>query len=343
MEIKDLIIPILIFSFYFIFLKKYQFLNDGISDSEHKNFLENNHKPILIGGIYLYTIILLFMNNHSIILKIIFGLIFVLGILSDKNILPSPKLRLYFQIILLFCLVFFGNLKIENLSLEILNTFLANGLFNILFTVFCLAVLINGSNFIDGLNCLLSGYYILVILSIFFISFNFNNIDLLQNEILRLFLFSLMVFFIFNILGLVYLGDSGSYLVSAFIGVYLIQLILKNNLLSPYYVALILWYPAFENLFSLIRRSFKKKEVSTADNLHLHQLLYLYLKSLKIIDIKKLNSMTGIIILIFNIPSFLVASFFPFYSINLIIMIMINIFIYLLSYYFFSKHSIDKK
>ena len=41
-------------------------------------------------------------------------------------------------------------------------------------------------------------------------------------------------------------------------------------------MCILLWYPAFENLFSLIRRSFKKN-VSEADKLHLHQLIFRYL------------------------------------------------------------------
>ena len=39
-----------------------------------------------------------------------------------------------------------------------------------------------------------------------------------------------------------------------------------------------LWYPCFENLFSIIRKfNFKKSPISP-DNKHLHQLLFIFLK-----------------------------------------------------------------
>ena len=50
-----------------------------------------------------------------------------------------------------------------------MNSLLSNDIFNIFFTVFCLAVLLNGSNFLDGLNGLISGYYLIIILSLLFL------------------------------------------------------------------------------------------------------------------------------------------------------------------------------
>ena len=65
-------------------------------------------------------------------------------------------------------------------------------------------------------------------------------------------LYAIIIFFIFNIFGLVYLGDGGTYLLSLFIGTYLIKFNYYNDFISPYYIAVLLWYPAFENLFSLL-------------------------------------------------------------------------------------------
>ena len=144
-------------------------------------------------------------------------------------------------------------------------------------------------------------------------------------------------FFIFNIIGKVYLGDSGSYLVSLLIGTYLIKLYFINNNLSPYYIALLLWYPAFENLFSLIRRMSKKKNVSNPDNRHLHQLVYLYFKSKNIINIKFLNSFSSIIILIFFLPGIVFASYFPYNPQSLILILALNVMFYLFVYKFLAK------
>ena len=48
--------------------------------------------------------------------------------------------------------------------------------------------------------------------------------------------------------------------------------------ISPYYIANLLWYPAFENLFSIFRRTIYKKKNYKADNDHLHQLIFKYFK-----------------------------------------------------------------
>ena len=49
--------------------------------------------------------------------------------------------------------------------------------------------------------------------------------------------------------------------------------------MSPFFIALLFWYPAFENLFSILRRKFYQgKNVKYADNLHLHHLLFNVLK-----------------------------------------------------------------
>ena len=120
--------------------------------------------------------------------------------------------------------------------------------------------MVNGSNFIDGLNGLLSGYFLGVILSILYIVNNFENISFLEIDILKVLFFSLLIFYLFNIFGKVYLGDSGSYLLALIIGYLSIKLVLQNPFISPYYIASLLWYPAFENLFSLIRR-IKKKNI----------------------------------------------------------------------------------
>ena len=49
-----------------------------------------------------------------------------------------------------------------------LNSLLENTYFKYFFPVFCLLILINGSNFIDGLNGLMLGYFSSIILLIFY-------------------------------------------------------------------------------------------------------------------------------------------------------------------------------
>ena len=95
-------------------------------------------------------------------------------------------------------------------------------------------------------------------------------------------LLSLVVIYFFNILSKNYLGDSGSFLLSFVSGCYLITFC-NNNLyllksVSPIFILLLLWYPAFENFFSILRRLINKAHPSNPDNYHLHQLLFIFIK-----------------------------------------------------------------
>ena len=337
MDFNNFVTIILIFFLYFILLKKFNLLNDKILSSNHKQLVLNKKPAILLGGPYFLTIILIFMPYDFYPIKIIFLLIGTLGIMSDRDFLTNPKARIFIQCFLIFLFVYLQDLRIDDLRVDILNNLLSNNFFNIFFTVFCLAILINGSNFIDGLNGLLSGYIIIVLLSILFISYTYPTIVLIEKNFLNILIFSLIIFFIFNIYGHTFLGDSGSYIISLFLGFYLIKLYYINEILSPYYIAAILWYPIFENLFSFIRRLTTKSDISKADNFHLHHLFYKFVKTKNSKNEKNINSFCSLIILLINIPGFLTANLFPTKTIVLILVISINIVLYLFAYNFFSK------
>ena len=172
-------------------------------------------------------------------------------------------------------MIFLQDLKVNDIRIDQLNLLLSNNYFSLIFTVFCFAVLINGCNFIDGLNGLLIGYTILVILSLLFQS-GINSYVLIDNDFIYLFLYSLIILFILNLFGLTFLGDNGSYVLSTILGIFLIDFFANNQSISPYYIAALLWYPAFENLYSLVRRIKFNQNVSSADNTHLHHYIFKY-------------------------------------------------------------------
>ncbi len=339
MDLKNLFFIFFIFITLYGFLKKKEFLIDKISYSDHKIIGAQNKSPVIIGGLYILITYLFFYSNSLILIASSIFITF-LGLMSDKNILTSPNKRLVYQFLILLLLSYFENLQINDVKFEIFNLFLSNEYFNLFFTVFCLAILINGSNFLDGLNGLLTGYYIITLISIIFLVNFYPGIDPIDYNFVTTLIFVLFIFFIFNIFGLVYLGDSGTYLLSLLIGVYLIKFNYNNDFLSPYYIAVLLWYPAFENFFSLFRRYFKKQKTSSPDNLHLHHMIFLFLQNKKFFSKKIINPLCSFIILIFNLPGFFVAYNFPTKSFILLSIIFFNTFLYIILYYFFSKNLI---
>ena len=65
-----------------------------------------------------------------------------------------------------------------------------------------------------------------------------------------------------NLCGFIYMGDSGAYLLSSFTGIYLINFSYNNEYISPFLIVVLLWYPCFELLFSMIRRFIDKSETN---------------------------------------------------------------------------------
>tara|TARA_B100000674_G_scaffold436951_2_gene397418 strand:+ start:330 stop:1367 length:1038 start_codon:yes stop_codon:yes gene_type:complete len=343
MDTNNLLTIFVFFIAYFLFFKKFKILNDEVDSSNHKKLVVNyKTNPILLGGVYLTTVFMFFSSESIFPVKITIALIFLLGLSSDKNFLLNPKIRLLLQLIILFSLIFFEDLRVNDLRINVLNNLLSNYHFSLIFTIFCFGVLINGCNFIDGLNGLLIGYSIFIFFSLLIQSGNYS-FEVYDINFIYLFICALIILFVFNISGVIFLGDNGSYVLSTILGFYLLDLFINNQFLSPYYIAILLWYPAFENLYSLIRRINLRQNVSVADNAHIHHFVYRYIIDKEFINRKYANSISTIAILIFNVPSFILANIYSTNTKILISLIFSNIIIYLFVYYFLFKYFKFKK
>ena len=259
------------------FTHKYDLLLDNKKSSFHKSFIDKISNPPFSGGTFILLSIFFLLPNEEINFKVFIFLIYMSGFLSDIGILKSAKLRFIIQIALVLLAVIILNKYVQSVKWDFLDNLLMSNFFKILFTSFCILTIINGTNFLDGLNTLVIGYYLII--SICIITF-FKNNDLLLVSHQTITFFSVIIFslLILNSLNLLYLGDNGAYLLAFFVSIILIDL--SNNLknLSPYYVANLLWYPAYETLFSIIRKVKNKKSPLKPDNLHLHQLIYQSIK-----------------------------------------------------------------
>jgi UDP-N-acetylmuramyl pentapeptide phosphotransferase/UDP-N-acetylglucosamine-1-phosphate transferase len=319
-----------------ILFRKKNFLLDN-KNLLHKSFASKDLVP-LAGGFVIFFNLVLFSNNYFILF--FFILIFILGVFSDLLIVTRPLKKFIIQFFVILIFLYFLDLKVLSTKIYFIDFLLRNKLFAILFTAFCLLILINGTNFIDGINTLVCGYYILVILTVVYVCsqnklliYNFDNFYYL--------FLSLFVIYLFNFFSKVYLGDSGSFLLSFLMGYYLINLCNDNlnlfRFISPIFVLLLLWYPAFETLFSILRKIVNKKNPSQPDNLHLHQLLFCYLKNNNKIKITCSNTLTGNMINFFNMLSFAVASKFYYHTEYLTYLTSFNVLFYIIIYIYLYK------
>jgi UDP-N-acetylmuramyl pentapeptide phosphotransferase/UDP-N-acetylglucosamine-1-phosphate transferase len=332
---------ILIIFFLNNFIKKNKFLKN-YNGQKHQAFVGKKDIP-LTGGIFLFLASILVFYNFNQLFCIFLSLIFLVGLASDTNYLSSPKIRFLLQCLILFIFAIVFKLNIESTRIFFLDFFLNNIIFSFLFVTFCLLIVINGTNFIDGLNGLVLTYYLII--TIIIASFDLNFFLQLDDEKLNLLFFFLIIILVFNILDQLYIGDSGAYLLGFIFGVLLIMIYQNNQNISPFFIILLLWYPCFENLFSIIRKFKLKRSPLKPDNKHFHQLLFNFLqKKIKIKQIY-LNNLTSFIIILYNLLIFKLATLNIYNTQYQVTLILINIFIYVFIYlrlfnYFFK---INKK
>lgn len=320
------------------FCKKKFFLLDH-KILAHKSFVSTNAVP-LTGGTVLILNLILFSSNKFFLIFCI--LIFILGILSDLHIIINPLKKFIIQLILVSLCIYIFDLNIVVTKIFFIDYLLKIEIFSIIFSIFCLLILMNGTNFIDGVNTLASGYYVIIFSIILYLSSK-SQLNLNFNDFYYL-LLSLVVIYFFNVRSKNYLGDSGSFLLSFVAGCYLI-VFCNNNLyllkpVSPIFILLLLWYPAFENFFSILRRLINKVHPSNPDNHHLHQLLFIFIKLnfKNRIKINNINSLTGNLINFYNLLIFVLASQIYYHTKYLSYLVIFNILVYLGCYYLFKKN-----
>lgn len=283
------------------FLTKKSFLLN-FTGEKHQNFTIQNKIPLSGGIIICLSAIILFDNN---LLSIFIFLLFLLGILSDLKKINSAKIRLIIQILILFGFIFLSDLKLENTNVIFLDRLIIKEINNYLFVLFCILILVNGTNFIDGLNTNVLGYYILVSSFLYYVNPSFF---LSYNENWFLWIFLLLILFIFNLRNKLFIGDNGSYILGFLYSFILISFYSFSQSISSFYIIVLCWYPCFETLFSILRKLRLSNSPIKPDTKHLHQLLFILIFKKFKFSKYKTNILCASIINILNFIIFLIAS-----------------------------------
>jgi UDP-N-acetylmuramyl pentapeptide phosphotransferase/UDP-N-acetylglucosamine-1-phosphate transferase len=331
---KLILLGVLSLIIYFLNIKFYQF-NHSTKFIHQKFSIDILGNPI--GGYTVILFIILFKFYFSYLELLFLFLIFFSGILSDIKLFNSPSKRLFFQILVISLSVYFSNIEIISTKIILFDYLLTNKIINLGFTTFCILIVINGTNFIDGLNGLVTGYYLIVVITLLRLDLNIDYY--FQSNLLINFSIILIILLFVNFLNKVFLGDNGSYLLGFIFSIFLIRVHQINTNVSPYFVILLLWYPCFENLFSIIRKRMLKVLATSPDNNHLHQLLFfLILKKLKTKKKLLANNLTSIVINIYNLCIFFISLAKYDNSSTQLMLILTNIIIYICAYIYLYKY-----
>ncbi len=311
-------------------------LDKEIKGEKHKSLLRSNASIPLSGTFYFLPISLVIFFNIDIMIVIFCSLFFLLGLAADLKIITSYKTRLILQFLFFTVLFFLIKDVTIDTRISFINDLMNKDLVRVLLCTFFFMVLINGFNLIDGTNCLCSLNFLIITIFIFLLSKKLN-INYMDDEIIILGI-SIFIFVLLNFFGKNFLGDGATYGVGFILGYVLLNISLIDNNISPYFIANLLWFPAFENLFSIIRRNISKKNNYLPDNDHLHHLIFkFYKKNFFKKNNFLLSSIIGISInLILFLINFVGYSYYNNTNIQ-VMLILSGIILYLLSYYFLKK------
>ena len=94
-----------------------------------------------------------------------------------------------------------------------------------------------------------------------------------------------------------------------------------------------MWYPCFENLFSIIRKLVNNFTPLAPDNSHLHQLIYQKFNKTLYKNKLAANNASSILISLINVIILLFAARYPYETIYQIKIILISIFLYTLAFF----------
>ena len=172
------------------------------------------------------------------------------------------------------CAIYLLNIQITRLDIPFIDFLFAIPLAGTILTVIAITGLANAYNIIDGFNGLSSMVGIITLLAITYIAYLFGDVTIIFLSLIMA--AAILGFFIWNYpQGLIFLGDSGAYLIGFWIGTLTIMLCCRHPEISPWFALLINAYPIMETLFTIYRRKvYKGTSPGKPDGIHFHTLIY---------------------------------------------------------------------
>ena len=232
--------------------------------------------PIInTGGLIIYLIFLTVISqaefNYNIELIVSIGFFVCLtGFIDDRiNLNPSNKILL---LIIPSIYLILEGISISDLGEYEYLGILELGKFKIPFLLLAIGLLINATNYIDGIDGLLLIFFLSCLIYYIFLIDDAKTISLLKFFVAASFLNLILNLLPSKNKFKVFSGDSGSLFIGFFLSFITIELYSGFNI-HPAILIWPLWYPVYDFLFVSINRLINKKSIFEADNTHLHHVI----------------------------------------------------------------------
>jgi UDP-GlcNAc:undecaprenyl-phosphate GlcNAc-1-phosphate transferase len=253
----------------------------NVYDLPDKKRKIHKFKTSLLGGyiffinIIFFSIIIFFSDNFSVNSLVLFNNInnyftfffisacfYFLGFFDDKYNLNANLKFLIITLLIIFIIYFDKDLQIRIINFSFTDRVFDLKNLSFIFTLFCFIAYINAFNLYDGINLQIGIYFLIILIFLAFVT-NFNYF------IISLF-FPLFVFLILNSEGKIFLGNSGTYLISFIISYLFIKTFNLFGTIFSDQILLIMLIPGLDMIRLFFTRIKSKKHPFTPDRNHIH-------------------------------------------------------------------------
>ena len=253
----------------------------NVYDLPDKKRKIHKFKTSLLGGyiffinIIFFSIIIFFSDNFSVNSLALFNNInnyftfffisacfYFLGFFDDKYNLNANLKFLIITLLIIFIIYFDKDLQIRIINFSFTDRVFDLKNLSFIFTLFCFIAYINAFNLYDGINLQIGIYFLIILIFLAFVT-NFNYF------IISLF-FPLFVFLILNSEGKIFLGNSGTYLISFIISYLFIKTFNLFGTIFSDQILLIMLIPGLDMIRLFFTRIKSKKHPFTPDRNHIH-------------------------------------------------------------------------
>ena len=216
---------------------------------------------------YEYLVFFGDLNQYFLFIVVAFGF-YLLGFYDDKHDLNANLKFIIIICLITFIIYFDDTLRIKLINFSFNEKRFILGKFDYLFSIFCFVAFINAFNLYDGINLQSGGYtlFILIFLTIL------TNLNIL----IILFFFPLFLFLILNSNGRIFLGNSGTYLISFLIAYLFIKVFNSYDVLHSDHVLAAMLIPGLDMIRLFAIRIKKKTSPFKPDRKHIHHKLLEY-------------------------------------------------------------------
>ncbi len=200
--------------------------------------------------------------------------VFIVGLLEDFSAKILPLWRLIVIFISLGVSFIFLDIGIFSLGFMWMDNLLSYPIIGFIFTLIVVGGAVNALNIVDGCNGLMSGYVVLASVAMSVVSYQLGDTLILQLSLLLI--ATIAGFFLLNFpFGKIFMGDGGAYFIGFIFSAIGLVFVDRHNVLSNWFLLVLLMYPMYELLFSIYRRRVIHGTLaSQPDDRHLHTLVH---------------------------------------------------------------------